>query len=111
MTQEAVNHPSHYNKPVLPDSRPALKALGFTDRELDEVECIAAMEDTYGPTFLFWFCVQSMTKYLWRAGKKGDPTQDYEKAKWFCDYALGIECVDVTERIKKRIKQAGKLMP
>lgn len=31
------------------------------------------------------FCLGNAVKYLWRAGLKGDPIKDLEKAKWYIE--------------------------
>ena len=108
---DQVNHPTHYNSPVPEASRPALKALGFTDNELEDVECIAAMEDAFGPTALYWFCIVSATKYLWRAGLKCDAAQDYAKARWYFEYADQLEGLGVPEADRKRVNLAMRFLP
>lgn len=106
-----INHPTHYNSPVPQFSRPVLQALGFTPKELDQTECIAAMEDAFGPTALYWFCIMSATKYLWRAGLKGDAQQDYAKARWYFCHAENLEGLGVPESDRKRVKAAERLVP
>jgi len=31
------------------------------------------------------FCLGNAIKYIWRAGKKGQPIEDLKKAKWYLD--------------------------
>ena len=61
---DPVNHPAHYN------SHPS------------GVECIDVIEHMS-------FNVGSAIKYLWRAGLKGEPDQDLEKARWHIDREIG----------------------
>ena len=56
--RESVNHPPHYN------SHPS------------GVECITITEH-------YNFNVGNAMKYLWRAGLKGNPIEELEKAKWY----------------------------
>jgi hypothetical protein len=55
---DAVNHPTHYT--VHPSG----------------IECIDITEHMN-------FCTGNAIKYIWRAGQKGDPIQDLEKALWY----------------------------
>lgn len=55
---DAVNHPIHYT--VHPSG----------------IECIDVTEHMN-------FCTGNAIKYIWRAGQKGDPIQDLEKALWY----------------------------
>lgn len=59
-THDAVNHPTHYT------SHPS------------GIECIDVTEH-YG------FSIGNAIKYLWRAGLKGDATEDLKKARWYID--------------------------
>jgi hypothetical protein len=63
MTNDPVNHPSHYT------SHPS------------GVECIQVTEHMN-------FCVGNAIKYLWRAGLKNNAIEDLEKAKWYIDREL-----------------------
>ena len=55
---DPVNHPKHYTS------------------EICGVECIDVVEH--------WsFNIGNATKYLWRAGKKGDLIEDLKKAMWY----------------------------
>lgn len=58
MSKSAVDHPKHYN------SHPS------------GVECITVVEH-------FNFNLGNAIKYLWRAGLKGDATEDLQKARWY----------------------------
>ena len=57
---DAVNHPAHY-----------------TDHP-SGIECIRVTEHLN-------FCIGNAIKYLWRAGRKGDPVQDLRKAVWYIE--------------------------
>lgn len=60
MKHDAVNHPKHYT---------SSKA---------GVECIDVVEH-------MTFSLGSATKYIWRAGLKGDAIEDLRKARWYLD--------------------------
>jgi len=55
-------------------------------------ECIVEMRDKYGEYAVYCFCKCNAYKYLYRAGlKENNPAlQDWEKAKWYIDYANSI---------------------
>ena len=57
---DPVNHPQHY-----------------TDHP-SGIECIRITEHLN-------FCLGNAMKYLWRAGRKGDPVQDLRKAVWYIE--------------------------
>lgn len=58
MTNDSVNHPSHYT------AHPSgVEAIQITEH--------------------FNFNVGNAIKYLWRAGLKGDAVEDLEKAAWY----------------------------
>lgn len=57
---DPVNHPPHY-----------------TDHP-SGIECIRITEHLN-------FCIGNAIKYLWRAGRKGDPVQDLRKAVWYIE--------------------------
>jgi hypothetical protein len=57
---DAVNHPAHYT------THPS------------GVECIDIVEHMN-------FCRGNAIKYIWRAGMKGDPVEDLQKARWYLD--------------------------
>lgn len=106
-----VDHPRHYNTPVLAASRPSLAALGFTEQEMENTECIVALEDLFGPTVLYRFCVMNAAKYLWRAGVKGDAQTDYQKARWCLKYAQQLEAAEISDEQHRRIQHALRLLP
>lgn len=78
-----LTQPQHYRRPVPEESRPALRALGFTDAQLDGQECIQAIWDAHGPEAAYWFLVGSGAKYNWRAGHKiAEPTPPWQWLLW-----------------------------
>ena len=58
--EDPVNHPSHYTE----------HPSGVERNTISEH---------------MTFCVGNAIKYLWRAGKKGPPIQDLEKARYYID--------------------------
>jgi len=84
---DMVNAPPHYHSGASPESRGLLKILGFKDSHFQE-ECILAMISVFGPRAVFWFCLLTVVKYLWRAGQKGNAQMDYDKARWYAKRAL-----------------------
>lgn len=69
---EAVNHPSHYNKP-------------------GRKECIEEMIDLYGLDAVITFCTLNSYKYLYRHDLKNGQ-EDLDKAKWY--EAKGLELAE-----------------
>lgn len=65
---EAVDHPAHYSG--------------------GQVECIDAMTSAFGPARVADFCQINAFKYTWRAGAKGDRTEDLAKAAWYLNRAI-----------------------
>lgn len=65
---EAVDHPAHYSG--------------------GQVECIDAMTSAFGPAKVADFCQINAFKYTWRAGAKGDRTEDLAKAAWYLNRAI-----------------------
>lgn len=57
---DAVNHPAHYTE------------------HPSGVECIRIAE-------AFNYNLGNVIKYVWRAGRKGDPVQDLRKAAWYIE--------------------------
>lgn len=62
---DPVNHPPHYNK------HPA------------GIECIDVTEH-------MTFNLGNAVKYIWRAGEKGDFTEDIRKAIWFLEREIKL---------------------
>lgn len=62
--KEAVNHPEHYNRE-------------------GAMECIDEMILTFGLKETAIFCKLNAYKYRYRAGSKGDPTEDIKKSDWY----------------------------
>lgn len=63
MTEENVNHPSHYNH--------------------GKLECIDIMEDVFGIDETKAFCKLNAFKYIVRAELKGNEVEDIDKALWY----------------------------
>lgn len=64
---KSVNHPAHYAS--------------------TKVECIDAMEQTFGKEAVINFAILNCWKYLWRRKDKGAEEQDVQKALWYFDKA------------------------
>ena len=60
---DLVNHPPHYTE------------------HPSGIECIQVTEHMN-------FCLGNAIKYIWRAGAKGNPIEDLEKARWYIDREL-----------------------
>lgn len=69
MSQEAVNHPSHYQ----------------SESGIEVIDVIEAFGDAKG------FCLMNAVKYILRAGKKGDFIEDIKKAIWYLKYLVAKE--------------------
>ena len=57
---DPVSHPAHYTE------------------HPSKVECIQITEHLN-------FCLGNAVKYIWRAGEKGEPIEDLQKARWYID--------------------------
>jgi hypothetical protein len=66
---DMVNHPPHYQ---------------------GKVECIDAIESALGPDGFRAYCRGTAMKYAWRAGKKGDASEDMAKGAWYLSRAANI---------------------
>ena len=71
--QNTVDHPVHYN------AHPA------------GIECIDVVEH-------FGFNIGNAIKYLWRAGLKGERTEDLSKARWYIERELERSAKDALAR-------------
>mgnify|MGYP001797542616 FL=1 len=111
MDFDSVKHPVGYTTPVPKESRDALETLTFQAKDMDETECIMAMVGLFGHTAVFWFCVCSAVKYLWRAGSKGNKEEDYDKARWYFKYALSLPNARVPYELRLRVQFAEKITP
>ena len=61
-----------------------------------DIECIDAIRAALGDYGFTAFCRGNVMKYVWRAGLKGDPTEDLEKAAWYTNRAAKVyEGIDV----------------
>ena len=79
MTDDPVNHPSHYTS------------------DPSGIEAIDVCESRS-------FCIGNALKYLWRAGKKSDEIEDLRKARWY----LGREILRL-EKIRSLDRQVDFL--
>lgn len=68
---DPVKNPSHYKK--------------------DSIECIDAMERTFGRERTKDFCLLNAYKYLWRCPFKGKLEEDRKKAMWYLNKAEELE--------------------
>jgi hypothetical protein len=50
------------------------------------------MLSAFGRASVREFCVINAFKYLWRYKEKGHENEDLEKAKWYIDYAISLDC-------------------
>ena len=53
-----------------------------------DIECIDAMEACSTKEQFIGYLRLNAMKYLWRYGKKGDPREQINKAKWYLDKLL-----------------------
>ena len=60
----SVNHPAHYTH--------------------GNIECIEAIEAALGVAGFVDYCKGNAMKYIWRAGRKLDASEDLQKAAWYC---------------------------
>ena len=77
-----VNHPAHYGG------------------EADPYEAIKVIE-AWG----LGFHLGNAVKYIARAGKKGDMSEDLEKARWYIDRATGLAAAVKAEKAAERLRQ------
>lgn len=70
MTNDAVNHPGHYNQ--------------------GKYECIDVMVDNFGKQAVEHFCLLNAFKYVWRSNYKNG-IEDIKKAWWYLDKYLELE--------------------
>jgi hypothetical protein len=76
---DPVSHPAHYTE----------HASGM--------ECIDVTEHMN-------FCLGNAIKYIWRAGLKGNPILDLQKAKWYIDREIArLESPEVTADSRERL--------
>ena len=70
--KEEINNPAHYQTP-------------------DGNQVIDLMRKLYGIEAVYHFCLLNAFKYRMRAGKKGDPSKDIEKAIWYENYMTDLQ--------------------
>lgn len=81
-----VEHPVHYQTKV----------------RFKEPECILFSQ-------CLSFCLGNAFKYVWRAGKKGDPFVDLDKAAWYVRQSYS-SCVDCSQKIENELESARRMM-
>lgn len=81
-----VEHPEHYKTLV----------------RFKEPECILFSQ-------CLSFCLGNAFKYVWRAGKKGDPFVDLDKAAWYVRQSYS-SCVDCSQKIENELESARRMM-
>lgn len=69
-SQDAVNHPSHYNQ--------------------GKYECFDVMVETFGKEETKNFCLLNAFKYIWRANEKNG-SEDVKKAIWYLEKMMEME--------------------
>ena len=69
--RDMVNNPPHYNQ--------------------DSIECIDAMRASMSKEAFSGYCKGNVMKYIWRFEKKGEGTQDLEKAKVYLGWLINNE--------------------
>lgn len=72
LTQDNVNHPSHYTN-------------------TGDIECIEAIEAQLTEEEYRGFLRGNCAKYLWRCNNKGKRKEDLEKCQWYLNRLLMLE--------------------
>lgn len=67
-----------------------------------EIECIDAMRASMSTEAFSGYCKGNVMKYLWRYEKKGEGTQDLEKARVYLGWLINNE-TSADENIKNEI--------
>lgn len=66
------------------------------------IECIDAIVAALGIDGAIAYCRGAVIKYMWRADKKGNEAQDYEKAAWYANKAAELSrkkvCIPIYEK-------------
>lgn len=70
VSNDVVNHPSHYTQ--------------------GSIECIDAMKSAFGAAQLAAYCKIAAFKYIWRCERKNG-TEDVKKAIWYLNKFLELE--------------------
>ena len=68
----------------LPKNDPVSRPAHYTS---GDVECIDGIRAALGDGFVD-YCRGNCIKYLWRAGRKGDMTEDLRKARVYLGWAI-----------------------
>lgn len=78
----------------------------------DRKECIIEMREIYGDYAVMCFCLLNAYKYNYRAGNKAGNSaeSDFNKARWYLDYASGIKRIGCKPTLIQRIKICINIM-
>lgn len=89
MKEDLINHPKHY-------------------ADSCSLECIEAMEITFGINAVIQYCKIAAFKYIWRYKAKNGK-EDLEKAKWYLEYIDNrIDSIESYGGVNKLLTQADK---
>lgn len=88
MTENNVNHPSHYNKE-------------------GRKECIEEMLDIFGESAVYIWCVLNHYKYNYRKGEKQNNSkkQDIKKGEWYMNYISKLSNNTVPHNVIKYVEE------
>lgn len=94
-SDDLENITSEWPRSVTPSERPKRKESPVSDPvnpshyKDGDIECIDALRACLTPEEFRGYCKGSAIAYLWRDGKKDDPTQEAKKAKWYVSWLAG----------------------
>lgn len=81
-------------KPVVVDAPPAQEEIGFKAMpqryDLGGIEVIDVLRAALGEERFLGWCIGNVLKYRLRAGKKGDPGPDLDKANFYEEFAAHV---------------------
>ena len=81
--------PAQYDPPMRYTEDPMVESpLHYAD---SEIECIDAMRSSMTREAFSGYCKGNVMKYLWRFEKKGEGTQDLEKARVYLGWLIDNE--------------------
>lgn len=79
-------------------------------KEQCALECIEAMEIAFGVRHMFYHCLITSFKYLWRHKAKNGK-EDLDKAEWYLRRALMyMNATEICEEDKERYKAMKKIL-
>lgn len=81
MNGDMIN-PDYFGPP------PAVDMVNAPPHYGGKVETIEGIQAALGNDAFIAYCRGQVLKYAWRAGKKGDPIEDLEKAIWYANRAI-----------------------